>query len=65
MLQRLDNVLQMDSGILDKLNASKSTKLAADDLRILCELLIFLLPFENGTDLLQGEYATAGLVLPQ
>jgi len=37
----------------------------ADDLRILCELLIILLPFEDGTDLLQGEYATTGLVLPQ
>jgi len=60
MLQRLDNVLQVDSGILDKLNASKSWWS-----KILCELLIILLPFEDGTDLLQGEYATTGLVLPQ
>ena len=41
-----------------------STKLTAHDIRILRELLQVLLPFEDATDVMQGENTTAGFVLP-
>jgi len=62
MLRRLDEVLQKEPNIQDKLNAK--TKLTAHDIRILHELLPLLQPFEDATDVLQGENATAGFVLP-
>ena len=61
MLRRFDEVLQTDPNIQDKLNAT--TKLTAHDIRIFRELLQVLLPFEDATDVMQGENATAGFVL--
>ena len=62
MLRRLDEVLQTDPNIQDRL--STTTKLTAHDIRILRELLQVLLPFEDATDVMQGENTTAGFVLP-
>ena len=51
-----DEVLQSDPNILDKLNAS---------IRIVRELLILLLPFEDAADVIQGENTMASFfVIP-
>ena len=50
-----DEVLQSDPNISDKLNAS---------IRIVRELLILLLPFEDAADVIQGENTMASFVIP-
>ena len=55
IIRRFDEVLQSDPNILDKLNAS---------IRIVRELLILLLPFEDAADVIQGENTMASFVIP-
>ena len=61
-LRRVDEILKTDPNIQDKLN--NTTKLKAYDIRVLQEVLLLLQPFEDATDVLQGENATAGFLLP-
>lgn len=65
-LQSLVKALDADPQIQSRLNATKDNKrkLSAVDIKILKEIILILIPFQEATDELQGDYETIGSVIP-